>query len=158
MSGDRTRKTSVPLMDRPKYGRKHRSRSLAEVRQARAREHWLRVHSYMQSASAAFSAAGQERRKAFTQRKWHTVGDTRADDSQRLSLPFPELCPSSGSMDVFPPSPHFGGLSPFTQRSKTVSFEDDHSHPGRQYRYDAIGGVISSWLVRTSIVCYVNRQ
>ena len=133
----------MPQMDRPRHVRKYRSRSLAEVRQARAREHWLRVHSYMQSASAAFSAAGQERRKAFTERKWHTVGDTRSDGSQRLSLPFPELCSNSGSLEVFPPSPRFGGLSPCTSRSKTVSFEDDYSNPSRRsrFRYEAIGGV-----------------
>ncbi len=50
-----------------------RSRPFYDLRRARARQRWSRVHKHLASASSAFSSAGQERRRAFTERRWATI-------------------------------------------------------------------------------------
>ena len=48
------------------------------TRRSRARHRWHDVQRQVQSASAAFSAAGQERRKAFVERSWYTITGSEA--------------------------------------------------------------------------------
>ena len=101
-----------------------RSRSLAEIRRARARQRWQRVNKLAQSAGAAFSEAGLERRKAFLERRWHTVAGCDPPGPQRLRVPVFALTEASSSTEVEPPSSPYRLSREHTAASKSVSFED----------------------------------
>lgn len=114
-------KSPTPNLDKP---RRSRSRSLAEIRRARARQRWQRVQKLAQSAGAAFSEAGLERRKAFLERRWHTVAGCDPAGSQRLRVPVFALADASSSTEVEPPTSPYLLSRETTLASKSVSFED----------------------------------
>ncbi len=113
---------------------KARSRSFGEIRRHRAQHRWSRVHLHVQSAAATFSAAGQVRRQAFVQRKWHTVSGMDPPDPQKLTIPMLCLTEQSSSLEVGPPSPSKWSRqttqSSTRSREKSVSFEE---HPQRHH-------------------------
>ena len=93
----------------------------------RLRDQWHRVHLHLQSASAAFSAAGQERREAFQQRKWYTIAGTDAAEVGGRALTdegpgdvrFTRDPPPWS--DLYLPTPRA-----YSRKDKSVSFEDEH--------------------------------
>ena len=126
-----------------------KTRSKGRVDSQKAMEQLERMQLNLQSATAAFSAAGRERRTAFQQRKWYTIAGLEAGHpARRISSDVgPDACrqdSASGSIndDVDAGNDNGGGMRTeqflstpriYNRKEKSVSFEDEHAaYPSRQ--------------------------
>ena len=120
-----------------------RNKPFYDIRHARAKVRWSESSRHVQSASAAFSAAGMERRRAFVEKKWYTItgpeiesmdGTQRSrsldygesvkqiEQEELLPKPWDTLSSSSRSHSMSP------GLTGVGEKSMSFSFDDDRQY------------------------------
>ena len=94
-STKRRKSVSVPALSEQEYRWiKSRNKPFYDLRRTRARARWRRVQTQLYTASMAFSTAGKERRKAFVERPWFTVGESDPYQTRRRSAFAMGLSPS----------------------------------------------------------------
>ena len=109
----------------------HARTPYSDVRRLRARRRWQTAQRQVQSATAAFSAAGQERRRAFVQRSWFTIQGPEVNTrSQSLDI---EGGRSDAEEDLLPKNKTRNQSKAPTLRQrvqdKSVSFSFDDDAP-----------------------------